>query len=73
MVAVDVFSRFVMVQAMKTNYTKDILQAFMKMISRKYNPESFWVEKRTEFGVTFKRIKFKRVFSRIKTLRLTQK
>ena len=67
MVAVDVFSRLFMVQTMKTNYAKDILEAFRKMISRKYNPESFWVEKRTEFGVTFK------VFARIKTLRLTQK
>ena len=35
LVAVDVFSRFVRVQTMKTKNAKDTLQAFKKMISRK--------------------------------------
>ena len=35
LVAVVVFSRFVRVQAMKTKYAKDILQAFKKRSSRK--------------------------------------
>ena len=39
LVAVDVFSRFVRVQTMKTKYAKDTLQAFKKMISRKNTPE----------------------------------
>ena len=48
LVAVDVFSRFVRVQTMKTKYAKDTLQAFKKLISRKNTPEKLWVDKRTE-------------------------
>ena len=55
LVAVDTFSRFVRVQAMKTKYTKDTLQAFRKMISRKNTPEKLCVDKRTEYGGTFKK------------------
>ena len=33
LIAVDVFSRFVTVQTMKTKYAKDTLQAFKNMIS----------------------------------------
>ena len=36
--AVDIFSRFVRVQTMKTNYARDTLQAFRKMISQKNTP-----------------------------------
>ena len=39
LVAVDVFSRSVRVQTMKTKYAKDTLQAFKKMISQKNTPE----------------------------------
>ena len=35
LVAVDVFSRFVRVQTIKTKYAKDTLQAFKKLISQK--------------------------------------
>ena len=35
LVAVDVISRFVRVQTMKTKHAKDTLQAFIIMISRK--------------------------------------
>ena len=35
LVAVNIFSRFVRVQTMKTKYAKDTLQAFRKMISQK--------------------------------------
>ena len=55
LVAVDVFSRFVRVQTMKTKYAKDTLQAFKKMISRKNTPEKLWVDKGTEYGGIFKK------------------
>ena len=56
LVAVDIFSRFVRVQTMKTNYAEDTLQAFRKMVSRKNIPEKLWVDKGTEYGGTFKKI-----------------
>ena len=56
LVAVDVFSRFVRVQTMKTKYAKDTLQAFKKMISRKNIPEKLWVDKGTEYAKIFKKI-----------------
>ena len=37
--AVDIFSRFVRVQTMKTKYAKYTLKAFRKMISRENTPE----------------------------------
>ena len=56
LVAVDVFSRFVRVQTMKTKYANDTLQAFKKMISQKKNtPEKLWVDKGTEYGGIFKK------------------
>ena len=54
LVSVDIFSRFVRVQTMKTNYAKDTLQAFKKMISRKNTAEKLWVDNGTEYGGTFK-------------------
>ena len=53
LVAVDVFSRFVRVQTMKTKYAKDTLQA--KIISKKNTPEKLWVDEGTEYGGTFKK------------------
>ena len=35
LIAVDIFSRFVRFQTMKTKYAKDTLKAFRKMISQK--------------------------------------
>ena len=55
LVAVDVFSRFVRVQTMKTKYAKDTLQAFKIKISRKNFPKKLWVYKRTENRGTFKK------------------
>ena len=55
LVAVDVLSRFVRVQTMKTKYAKDTLQAFEKIISRKNTPEKLWVDKGTEYGGTIKK------------------
>ena len=55
LVAVDVFSRFVRVQTMKTKYAKDILQAFKKIDFSKNTPELFWVDKGMEYGGTFKK------------------
>ena len=46
LVAVDVFSRFVIVQTMKTKYAK----VFKKKISRKNTPEMLWDDKGTEYG-----------------------
>ena len=66
LVAVDVFSRFVRVQTMKTNYAKDTLQAFKKMISQKNTPEKLWVDKGTEYGRTFNN------FWKEKTLKFTR-
>ena len=56
LVAVDIFSRFVRVQTMKTIYAKDTLQAFRKMISRKNSPEKVRVDKGTVYGGTFKNL-----------------
>ena len=55
LVAEDIFSRFARVQTMKTKYAKHTLKAFRKMISRKNTPEKLWVDKRTEYGGTFKK------------------
>ena len=66
LVAVDIFSRFVRVQTMKTKYAKDTLQAFRRMISRKNTPEKLWVDKGTEYGGILKS------FARRKTLKFTQ-
>ena len=66
LVAVDVFSRFVRVQTMKTKYAKDALQAFKKMISQKNTPEKLWVDKGTECGG------FSKHFARKKALKFTR-
>ena len=50
LVVVDIFSRFVRVQTMKTNYAKDTLKAFKKLISTKNTPEKLWVDKGTKYG-----------------------
>ena len=51
LVAVDISSRFVRVQTMKTKYAIDTLQAFRKMISRKKTPE-----KRNRIRGSFKKV-----------------
>ena len=51
-VAVDVFSRFVSVQTMKTKYA---LKAFKKRFP-KNTPKKLWVDKGTEYGRTFKNV-----------------
>ena len=50
LIALDIFSRFVRVQTLKTKYAKDTLQAFKKMISRKKTPGKHWVDKRQNVG-----------------------
>ena len=47
------FLRFVRVQTLKTEYAKETLQAFKKLISRKNTPEKLWVDKGTEYGGAF--------------------
>ena len=66
LVAVDIFSRFVGVQRMKTKYAKDTLQAFRKMICRKKTPEKLWVDIGTEHGELLKNFAWR------KTLKFTQ-
>ena len=66
LVAVDIFSRFVRIQTMKTKYAKDTLQAFRKMISRKNTPEKLWVDKEQNM------VELLKSFARRKTLKFTQ-
>ena len=66
LVAVDIFSRFVRVQLMKTKYAKDTLQAFRKMISRKKFLKNFGYIKEQNMGELLKN------FARRKTLKFTQ-
>ena len=66
LIALDIFSRFVRVQTLKTKYAKDTLQAFKKMISRKNTPGKLWVDKRQNMG------ELKKNFARRKTVKFTQ-
>ena len=53
LVAVDVLSRYLRVQPLKTMYTKDCVEAFNKMIKTK-QPKKVWTDKGTEFKGEFK-------------------
>ena len=54
LVAVDVLSRYLRVQPMKTLYAKDAVEAFKKMIKQK-KPERVWTDKGSEFKGEFKK------------------
>lgn len=56
LVCVDVFSRFVRVQPMKTKDSKETLRAFLKMMKKDCKPEKIWVDKGTEFAGSFKKM-----------------
>ena len=53
LVAVDVLSRYLRVQPLKTMYAKDCVEAFKKMIKTK-QPEKVWTDNGTEFKGEFK-------------------
>ena len=53
LVAVDVLSRYLLVQPRKTMYAKDCVESFKKMIKTK-QPEKVWTDKDTEFKGEFK-------------------
>ena len=67
LVAVDVFSRFVRVQTMKTKYAKVNLQAFKKMISQKKTfLKNFGLIRERNMG------EFSKKFARKKALKFTR-
>ena len=50
LVCVDVFSRFVRVQPMKSNYSTDAFTAFKKLLRKKSMPTKVWVDQGREFS-----------------------
>ena len=52
LVAVDCLSRYVRVQPLKTKFSKEVTEAFRKMIKFK-TPKKVWVDKGTEFKGEF--------------------
>ena len=55
LVCVDVFSRFVRVQPMKSKYSTDAVVAFKKMLRKKSMPATVWVDQGTEFSGEFRK------------------
>ena len=55
LVCVDVFSRFVRVQPMKSKYSTDAVVAFKKMLRKKSMPAKVWVDQGTEFSGEFRK------------------
>ena len=54
LICVDVFSRLVRVQSMKSKYASDAVAAFKKMLRKNTKPDRVWVDQGTEFGGEFK-------------------
>ena len=50
----DLFDRTVDAKGMKTKDSKEIVRAFLTMITKKNRPKKNWVDKRTEFAGEFK-------------------
>ena len=55
LICVDVFSRLVRVQSMKSKYASDAVAAFKKILRKNTKPERVWVDQGTEFGGEFKK------------------
>ena len=53
-ICVDVFSRFVRVQPMKSKYSTDAVAAFKIMLRKNNIPQNVWVDQGTEFGGEFR-------------------
>ena len=56
LICVDVFSRFVRVQPMKSKYSTDAVAAFKKMLRKNNIPQKVWVDQGTEFGGEFRKL-----------------
>ena len=56
LICVDVFSRFVRVQPMKSMNSTDAVAAFKKMLRKNNIPQKVWVDQGTEFGGEFRKI-----------------
>ena len=54
LVCVDVSSRFVRVQPMKSKYSTDAVAAFKKMLRGTNITQKVWVDQGTEFGGEFR-------------------
>ena len=55
LICVDVFSRLLRVQSMKSKYASDAVAAFKKMLRKNTKPERVWVDQGTEFGEELKK------------------
>ena len=55
LVCVDVFSRFLRMQPMKSKYSTDAVSAFKKMLRKKSMPAKVWVDQGTEFSGEFRK------------------
>ena len=55
LICVDVLSRLVRVQSMKSKYASDDLAAFKKMLRKNTKRDRVWVDQGTEFGGEFKK------------------
>ena len=55
LICVDVFSRFVRVQPMKSENSTDAVAAFKKMLRKNNIPQKEWVDQGTEFGGEFRK------------------
>ena len=54
MVYVDVFSRLVLVESLKSKYSSDAAAAFRKNLRKKIKPDREWFVQGTDFGGDFK-------------------
>ena len=55
LICVDIFSRLVHVQSMKSKYGSDAVAAFKKMLRKNTKLDRVWVVQGTEFGIEFKK------------------
>ena len=62
---VDVFSRLVRVQSMKSKYASDVVVAFKKMLMKNTKPDRMLIDQGTEFG------REEKIFARVKTSKST--
>ena len=55
LICVDVFSRLVRVQSIKSKYHSDAVHAFQKMLRKNTKPDRVWIDQGTVFGGEFKK------------------
>ena len=56
LICVDVFSRFVPIQPMKSKNSTDAVAAFKKMLRKNNIRQKVWVDQGTEFGGEFRKL-----------------